>query len=116
MIRATLIIASALALTACGIGDAQPRLRTAVDAKQDEMDRCYTTALTRDQSIGGEVEATLHVEGTTGHLEQVEFGEGQVSDPQLRSCLANVLQGVTLPDAPRKKLEVLYTFRLTASD
>ena len=114
MIRAMLII-SALALTACGIGDAQPRLRTAVDAKQAELNTCYTTALTRDPTIGGEVEATLHVEGSTGHVQQVEFGEGQVTDPQLRTCLANVIQGVTLPDAPKKKLEVRYTFRLTAS-
>lgn len=111
-----LLIISALALTACGIGDAQPRLRTAVDAKQAEMDTCYTSALARDESIGGEVQATLHVEGSTGHVQQVEFGEGQVTDPQLRSCLTNVIQGVTLPDAPKKKLEVLYTFRLTASD
>ena len=111
-----LLIISALALTACGIGDAQPRLRTAVDAKQAEMNTCYTSALERDESIGGEVQATLHVEGSTGHVQQVEFGEGQVTDPQLRSCLSNVIQGVTLPDAPKKKLEVLYTFRLTASD
>jgi len=116
MTRTLLIIGGAIALCACGIGDAQPRLRTAVDAKRAEMNSCYTTALSRDESIGGEVEATLHVEGSTGHLAQVEFGEGQVTDPQLRSCLSNVLQSVTLSDAPKKKLEVSYTFRLTASD
>jgi hypothetical protein len=116
MNRVTLIIGCALSFaSACGIGDAQPRLRTAVDAKQAEMDRCYTTALAADQSIEGQVEATLHVEGSTGHVEQVEFGEGQVTDPQLRACLTNVLQGVTLADAPRKKLEVKYTFQLVAT-
>jgi len=113
MTRISRIIGSALLLTSgCGIGDAQPRLRTAVDAKQAEMDQCYTRALAEDQSIEGQVEATLHVEGSTGYVEQVDFADGQVADPQLRACLTNVLQGVTLEDAPRKKLEVTYTFQL----
>jgi hypothetical protein len=115
MIRLTLTMVAALAFVAgCGIGDAQQRLRSAVDAKQDELDRCYTTALTRNENIGGEVDATLVVD--EGQITEVDYGGGQVTDPQLRGCMADVLRGVRLEEPPKPQLRVDYTFRLTASD
>lgn len=108
---------AALALgSACGIGDAQQRLRSAVDAKQGELDQCYTAALARDESIQGRLDATVHVDRTQSRVETVEFTGGEVTEPELQRCFSDVLTDVQLEEAPAADLRVGYTFRLAPRD
>ena len=114
MIRHLGIALLALGLaSACGIGDAQQRLRTAVDAKRGELDGCYTAALARDESIEGQLDATVHVDRAEARVESVEFTGGDVSEPQLQQCFSDVLTGVRLEDPPAANLQVSYSFRLS---
>ena len=100
-----------LAAAGCGVGDAQTRLRSAVDAKNAELNQCYAQALERDRNTSGTMQAWLHVSDQTGRLEQVEFTEG-VQDPGLQSCMTNTLTQVQLEDTPPANLKVEYTFQL----
>ena len=115
-IATLLALALSIALAGCGIGDAQQRLRTAVDAKQAELDQCYTSALSRDESIQGEVDATIRVGKADGRIESVDYEGGQVTDAQLQSCMSGVLESVQLEEAPKANLEVGYTFRMTPTN
>ncbi len=100
------------ALSGCGIGDAQRHLRSAVDAKSQELDQCYAQALTRNRDAAGTLNANLHVGASDGRVDQVEFVGGDVRDPELQSCMTATLTQVQLPEPPAANLKVEYTFQL----
>lgn len=109
--------ATALALltaTGCGAGDAQTRLRSAVDAKSPELNQCYAAALERDAQTSGRLQAWLYVEDAEGRLERVEFTGGDVRDQALQSCMSDTLTQVQIDEAPPVNLKVDYTFQLQA--
>lgn len=115
MIRAISISTVAVALLAasgCGIGDAQTKLRSAVDAKNQELNQCYAAALERDPQTSGTMSAWLHVEDQQGRIDEVEFTDGSAQDPQLQSCMTNTLTQVQLAEAPAANMKVEYTFEL----
>jgi hypothetical protein len=96
----------------CGIGDAQTRLRTAIDAKKPTLDECYGTALTRDKTTAGEMRLFVNVDETSGVVNQVEISSGP-KDPMLTKCIESALAGVKLEPAPAANLKVEYTLRFT---
>lgn len=102
-------------LAGCSIGDAQSRLRSAVDAKGEEFNDCYAQALTRDQSIQGSLDAVLYVDKVTGAISRVEFANGAVGDGELERCMTSVLGTVQVDGDLKKNLEVSYTFELRQS-
>jgi len=97
----------------CGIGDAQTNLRSAVDAKRQELNQCYAAALTRDRDASGTMQAYLYVDSEEGRLTEVEFVGGDVSDPAFQSCMSGSLTQVQLSEPPVANLKVEYTFQLT---
>lgn len=109
------LVAAVAAAAGCGIGDAQTRLRTAVDAKQPTLDDCYADALQRDRTLGGSMALTLHVSEDSGEVTRVEITSPGVDDPQLQECVKTVLTGVDLDPPPKSNLEVEYTLRFQAS-
>ena len=114
--RGCALFAALSAVTACGIGDAQMHLRSAVDAKQQELNACYAGALTRNAAAAGTMHADLHVETTTGRLERVQYQSDPIQDEAFQACMTGVLQSVQLPEAPAVNLEVAYTFHFTPSN
>ena len=52
---AALLSLSGLAVGCGGVGTAQADLRSAIDARQSTMDECYREALTRDESLTGDL-------------------------------------------------------------
>lgn len=114
MIRAISISAVSIALlaaTGCGVGDAQTRVRSAVDARNPELNQCYASALERDRNTSGNMRAWIYVEDEQGRIERVEFTEG-VQDQQLQACMEGTLQQVQLEEAPPANLKIEYTFDL----
>ncbi len=110
----TIALSAATALLAgCGIGNAQQQLRSAVDAKSQELDQCYADALTRDRDAAGSLTAYLHVDTDEGRIQEVEFTGGDVNDAQLQSCMSTTLTQVQLTEPPAANLKVEYTFQLT---
>lgn len=99
------------ALTGCGVGDAQTNLRSAVDAKQNELDACYAKALERDRNTAGQAKVWITVEKSTGQVKSVEQHESQVHDEMLFSCVENELTTIQLEDAPKVNLKVDYTLQ-----
>jgi hypothetical protein len=112
---ATTILLAGIAATigGCGIGNAQQQLRSAVDAKSQELDQCYADALTRDRDAAGFLNAYLHVDTEEGRIREVEFTSGDVNDPALQSCMSTTLTQVRLAEPPAANLKVEYTFQLT---
>jgi hypothetical protein len=100
-------------LAGCGVGDSQTRLRTAIDAKNQELSQCYGAALGRDPATAGTMQAWIHVEDQQGRVDNVEFSGGDVNDPTLQSCMTDALTQVQLAEAPPANLKVEYTFQLT---
>ena len=105
--------ALAFAISGCGIGDAQTQLRSAIDAKNQELDQCYAAALTRDRDAAGALSAYVHVETAEGRVNEVEFTGGDVQDAALESCITDSLTQVRLSEPPAANLKVEYTFQLS---
>jgi len=113
IIGALLVSATLLALVGCGVGDAQTRLRTAIDAKDQELSQCYAAALGRDGNASGTMKAWVHGEDKQGRVDGGEFEGGDVTDPALQSCMTDALTQVQLSEPPPANLRVEYTFELT---
>ena len=108
-----LVLAIAAGLAGCGIGDSQAQLRSAIDAKNQELDQCYAGALARDRDAAGSLSAYVHVDHAEGRVNQVEFTGGDGRDPSLESCISDSLTRVQLTEPPAANLKVAYTFQLT---
>ncbi|MFW6051539.1 MAG: AgmX/PglI C-terminal domain-containing protein [Myxococcota bacterium] len=100
-----------VATAGCGVGDAQQRLRTAVDAEREQLDGCFAEALERDRNLTGDMVLQLHVSRQTGEVEEVEVDRSDVGDATLEQCVRTTLAGVRLEEAPRANLQVQYTLR-----
>jgi Tfp pilus assembly protein FimT len=112
-IYSVLAVVSLIAVAGCGIGDAQKRLRSAVDEKNAELNRCYAEALAQNRNVDGTLEANLLVNTTEGRIHQVEFTGGTGRDASLESCMVDTLTQVRLAEPPPANLKVEYTFQLT---
>lgn len=89
-----------IGLVACGgVGDAQLRLRTAVNAKQDKLDACYTRSLTRDADGKGAMQLLLHVNQSDGVVDPVTVTSSEITDPKLAKCVRAALGGPAEPGA-----------------
>ncbi|MBI2896863.1 MAG: AgmX/PglI C-terminal domain-containing protein [Deltaproteobacteria bacterium] len=103
-----LAVASSM-IVGCGIGDAQNHLRTAVDEKREELNRCYGETLARDASAAGQMQLWVHVESDRGQVDAVEVQRSDIQDEGLGSCVTTTLQSIQLPEAPSAALRVEYT-------
>jgi len=103
-------------LAGCGLGDAQSRLRSAVDEKYDEYNQCYAQALVRDEGTEGTLDAVLYVDKVTGSISDVTFNGGAVSDPDLQRCLTRALGTVQVEGSLNRNMEVGYTFEMRPVD
>jgi translation initiation factor 2 gamma subunit (eIF-2gamma) len=104
--RALVVIATALA--ACGgggVGDAQKRLRTAVDAKQDMLDDCYEKTLARDAEAKGDVQVLFKVSNGGDVKSEVKGGK---LDGKLLKCVQKALDEIKLSPGPGANMEVTY--------
>ena len=105
--RAALLV---VVLAGCGgIGDAQKRLRTAIDAKQDTLDACYAKSLGRDAGGKGSMELLLHVAGDGGQVDSVKITSSDLADPKLEKCVKSTLKAVQLDPAPASAFDIEYT-------
>lgn len=100
----------------CGAGESQAMLRTAVDAKSQELNQCYATALARDREIAGIIEADLVVDNFEGRVTRIEFTGGDAHDAALESCMSDALTQVQIAEPPVSNLRAEYTFELTPLD
>ncbi|SRR5690606_9081684 len=113
MIRPILSLAIVLGLlaAACGPGNTQRLLRSAVDARKPKLDECYQRALERDETLAGTVRAKLSVEPKTGVVKSVEF-LNSVGDDALRSCMEDALLGIRVDQPATVQVDVEYAFDL----
>jgi hypothetical protein len=112
---AAALVAALCMLGGCGIGNAQTRLRTAVDAQQPTLDDCYADALQRDRTLSGVMQLVLHVDEGSGRITKVDITDPGLQDVQLQECVKTVLTGVALDPPPKANLEVEYTLQFSAS-
>ena len=101
-------------LGACGYENSQLRLRTAIDAQQGRLDRCYAELLAEDPNAEGMVKLLVTVPvRSNGQITNVEFSpKSQIQDPQLQACVERALIGMPIHGAPiQNDLLVEYTLR-----
>ena len=114
--RRFLVVAVALAalgamVSGCGIGDAQARLRTAIDAKKPTLDECYRVSLVAHKHVAGEMQLAIHVVEATGLADAIEVKSSTVKDAALHKCVETALVGTKLEPTPNANLKVDYTLR-----
>jgi hypothetical protein len=110
---AWMVLALSVLGIGCGIGDAQQRLRTAVDEKRGELSACYAGALQRDRNAGGEMRVWLEVDNEGGDVDNVEVSSTPIDDPGFGMCVDGVLRSVQLAEAPKANLRVEYSLMFT---
>jgi len=108
-----------LALVGCvGVDNSQFRLRTAIDANQEPLHRCYTQALVNDAGMEGTMRLVIRVPRSGDRVDMVEpSGESQLTNPDLMGplhhCFQRALMGVAIGAAPiNDDLYVEYAFQL----
>ena len=98
-------------LAACGgLGNAQQRLRTAVDAQQAKLDKCFTRSLARDSDGAGAMVLVLHV-SSGGTIDDIQVQRTEVKDPKLQNCVKATFRKIQLQPAPSSDFEIVYTLK-----
>jgi len=100
-----------LSLAACArVNPARGALRSAVEAKQAELDQCFADTLTRNATATGGMTAWLEVESDNGRVSSVEIEGTDVQDEALGQCVSSTLQTIQLAEAPPIPMRVHYQF------
>jgi hypothetical protein len=108
-------------LTGCAVGldNSQHQLRTAIDAQQSRLHRCYSQALVNDAEMEGTMRLVVRVPQRTDRIDMVEpSGESQLTNPQLHGplhrCVQRALVGTSIGATPMQDdLYVEYAFQFT---
>jgi len=118
-IRNSLLIGTVAGLVGCvGVDNSQFKLRTAIDANQAPLARCYTQALVNDGDMEGTMRVVIRVPKNSDHIDLVEpSGESQVTNPNLvapiQRCFQRALVGLAIGATPMNDdLYVEYAFQL----
>lgn len=102
---------------AVGLDNSQHQLRTAIDAQQDRLHRCYAQALVNDAEMEGTIRLLVRVPQRTDRIDLVEpSGESQLTNPQLHGplhrCVQRALIGTSIGATPMQDdLYVEYAFQ-----
>jgi hypothetical protein len=104
-------------IAACGGPDhSQRRLRTAVDAQQDALNRCYEKTLKRDAEAAGTMTVTMRVPtNTDGQVDRVEIATRDLESKKLQTCVRNTLLGLRIKP-PEDEVRVQYTLKFAPAD
>ena len=111
-----MFVAMIALVAACGGPDtSQRRLRTAIDAQQEALDKCYEKTLKRDYDAQGTMKVVVHVPtNTEGQVDSVKIESAKdLSNKKLQTCVKNTLVGVDIGSPPEDEMNVLYTLRFT---
>lgn len=102
-----------------GVDNSQFKLRTAIDAHQEPLHRCYSQALVNDGEMEGTMRLVIRVPRSTDRIDMVQpSGESQLTNPNLmapiHACFERALLGLSIGSAPIDgDLYVEYAFQLT---
>ena len=110
---AALLALSGLAVGCGGVGTAQADLRSAIDARQTTLNECYREALTRDESLTGDLQLRVAMAKSATTISGIEVTHSNVDDPILVECVTGALEGLSIDEAPKSALTVDYTVRFS---
>lgn len=109
----TLLALSGFAVGCGGVGTAQADLRSAIDARQATLNECYREALTRDESLTGDLQLRVAMAKGATSISGLEVTHSNVDDPILVECVTGALEGLSIDEAPKSALTVDYTVRFS---
>ena len=116
----SILIGTVAGLVGCvGVDNSQFKLRTAIDANQKPLHRCYAQALVNDGEMEGTMRLVIRVPQRTDRIDMVApSGESQLTNPGLmepiQRCFERALLGLSIGTAPvNDDLYVEYAFQLT---
>lgn len=119
-LQQSILFGTLAGLVGCvGVDNSQFKLRTAIDANQAGLHRCYTQALVNDGEMEGTMRLVIRVPRRGDHVDMVEpSGESQLTNPNLMAplhrCFQRALMGLSIGAAPvDDDLYVEYAFQLT---
>jgi hypothetical protein len=92
-----------------GIGDAQKRVRTAVDAKQPTLTECYGATLALNEKASGSMLVSLRVTESSGRVDAVAIKQSSIPDDKLQECVKSALVGIQIAPGPKANLDIDYT-------
>ena len=118
-IKYTLLVATLAlggGLAGCGgVGTAQADLRSAIDARQATLNECYREALTRDETLTGDLSLRVSMARSATTIDGLEVTHSNVDDAQLVACVVQALAGLSIDEAPKSALTVDYTVRFAST-
>jgi hypothetical protein len=82
-----------------------------LDTRQAELERCYTSALTRNPELVGKLTVTFTVAKQTGKLTQLSWDRNRTTvDDTLATCVVGALAGLTLAEPDRRDGQATFSF------
>ena len=110
---AALLSLGGFAVGCGGVGTAQADLRNAIDARQTTLNECYREALTRDESLTGDLQLRVAMAKSATTISGIEVTHSNVDDPILVESVTGALEGLSIDEAPKSALTVDYTVRFS---
>jgi hypothetical protein len=110
-------LAAIWAVSGCGlVGQTQPKLRTAVDARREPLTTCYRELLTRQPRASGSMALTLNVRHEQRRVTAVGVVRAEPGERRFVSCITSILRRIELSEAPTSNLSVHYTLTFDQVD
>ncbi len=105
-----LLIAVAIATSACASGPDAGKLRAEIGTKlanaQTPIQACFQNSLYTNRKLRGMYVIQMAVNGETGEFGEINLRRDEPQDPVLRFCVVSVLAKLKLDKPPGKRVEL----------
>lgn len=105
-----LLIALALATSACATGADQKKIRTEINAKltaaQTPIQACFQNSLYTNRKLRGMYVMQMAINAETGQFGEINLRRDEPQDPVLRFCVISVLAKLKLDKPPGERIEL----------
>lgn len=88
--------------------NAEGQLASALTAKTDAFKACYEDVLTRDRTAMGKMNLVLEINEDPGKVTSSKVAKSDINDPQMKKCVSEAAQDITLPEPPGVLVEGRY--------
>ncbi|MBN2527408.1 MAG: hypothetical protein JXR76_13520 [Deltaproteobacteria bacterium] len=96
-----------------GCGSLNPKtegqIYSALEAKQDDFQKCYEEALKKDRNVKGDVDLKLKFEPKSKRPKDTTVAKSDIQDAEMMQCVSKAADKIRIEDAPGVFVEGQYT-------
>lgn len=102
-----------LAGSVMGCGSLNPKtegqIYSALEAKQDDFQKCYESALKKDRNVKGDMDLKLKFEPKSKRPKETSVAKSDIQDAEMMQCVSKAADKIRIEDAPGVFVEGQYT-------